>query len=135
MIGDDQDLMPMDLDDDNVFAAPMDRHNSASDKDFPNNRNRDEEEKFQSDEMISYFDKCKRVGRVGPIETKLDKKSSYGEIIFAGRDDLDVEAMGSFCSIRATTGVFSGRYYYEVTLKSCGLMQIGWCTLQTIYNS
>jgi len=59
---------------------------------------------------------------VGPIDTKLDKKSSYGEIIFANRDELDVEAMGAFCSIHGTTGVFSGRYYYEVTLKTCGLM-------------
>jgi hypothetical protein len=35
-------------------------------------------------------------------------------MIFAGRDGLDVEAVGSFASIRANTAVFSGRYYYEV---------------------
>ena len=75
------------------------------------------------------------MGRVGPIETKLNKESSFGEIIFANRDPLDIEAMGNFCSIRATTGVFSGRYYYEVTLKTSGLMQIGWCTLQTTMNN
>lgn len=43
--------------------------------------------------------------------------------------------MSSFSSIRATTGVFGGRFYYEVMLKSSGLMQIGWCTLQTTFNS
>ena len=45
---------------------------------------------------------------------KLDTASAYGNMIFAGKDGLDVEAMDSFCSIRANTAVFSGRYYYEI---------------------
>jgi len=48
---------------------------------------------------------------------------------------LDVEAVSGFASIRANTGVFAGRYYYEVNLKSAGLMQIGWSTLQTPFNT
>ena len=96
-----------------------------------------EEEKssFQSDESKSYFERCKSAGRVGPVETKLDKKSAYGDIFFSSRDDLDVEAMSSFSSVRATTGVFAGRFYFEVMLKSSGFMQIGWSTLQTTFNS
>lgn len=38
-------------------------------------------------------------------------------------------------SVRANTAVFKGRYYYEVTLKTRGLMQIGWCTLATPFNN
>ena len=78
---------------------------------------------------MSYFEKCKKVGRIGPKITKLDKKSAYGDLLLFGRDDVDVEGISKFCSIRANTGVFAGRYYYEVLLKSSGLMQIGWCTL------
>jgi Kip1 ubiquitination-promoting complex protein 1 len=43
--------------------------------------------------------------------------------------------MSSFVSLRANAGVFAGKYYYEVMLKSDGLMQIGWCSLQTTFNS
>jgi Kip1 ubiquitination-promoting complex protein 1 len=46
-----------------------------------------------------------------------------------GRDDLDVEAISKFSSVRANTGVFSGRFYYEILLKTSGLMQVGWSTL------
>ena len=75
-----------------------------------------------NDQFVSYIDRCKKVGRVGPKVSALDKKSSYGEVLFAGRDQLDVEALGSFASVRANTAVFSGRYYYEVQLKTNGLM-------------
>ena len=86
-------------------------------------------------EPLSYIDRCKSIGRIGAKESKLDSKSAYGDVIFSGRDNLDVEAISSFASIRANTGVFSGRYYYEVQLKTSGLMQIGWATLQTPFNS
>lgn len=63
---------------------------------------------------VSYVERCKLVGRIGPKETKLDPKTAYGDVIFSGRENLDVEAISSFASIRANTGVFSGRYFYEV---------------------
>jgi hypothetical protein len=71
---------------------------------------------------ISYMDKCKKIGRIGPRISCLDQRSSYGEIIFSDKENLDVEAISSFCSVRANTGVFSGRFYYEVQLKTNGLM-------------
>jgi Kip1 ubiquitination-promoting complex protein 1 len=74
------------------------------------------------DNYISYIDRCKKVGRLGPKEVRIDTKSAFGDVIFAGRDGLDVEAVGSFASVRANTAVFSGRYYYEVLLKTDGLM-------------
>jgi hypothetical protein len=52
----------------------------------------------------------------------LDEKTAFGEVIFATRENLDVEAMSNFASIRANTAVFSGRFYYEVQLKTNGLM-------------
>ena len=48
---------------------------------------------------------------------------------------LDIEAKSSFVSIRANTAVFRDCFYYEVTLLSDGLMQIGWCSLNTPFNS
>ena len=38
-------------------------------------------------------------------------------------------------SIRANTAVFKESFYYEVTLLSDGLMQIGWCSLNTPFSS
>jgi len=32
---------------------------------------------------VSYISRCKKIGRIGPKEVKLDKKSAYGEVIFA----------------------------------------------------
>jgi hypothetical protein len=75
------------------------------------------------------MDRCKKVGRIGPKEAKLDTNSAYGEYIFSGKENLEVEATNSFVSMRANVGVFSGKYYYEVHLKTNGLMQIGWATL------
>ena len=65
---------------------------------------------------------------------KLDTKSAYGDVIFSRTNNLDVEATSKFVSIRANTGVFSGKYYYEVQLKTCGIMQLGWSTMQTPFN-
>ena len=83
----------------------------------------------------SYFERCKVVGRVGPKEVELDTKSCYGDLHYHSRKLIDVEAVSGFVSVRANTGVFAGRYFYEVQLKSDGLMQIGWATLQTPFNS
>lgn len=81
---------------------------------------------LQEEKYESYIYRCKKVGRIGPKDTILDQKNSYGELIFAAKDGLDVEAIDKFTSIRANTAVFSGRFYYEVLLLTNGLMQIGW---------
>ena len=73
-----------------------------------------EESKSREREGDSHLERCKKIGRVGPWETRLHKDSSYGEAFFHGQDKLEVEAVSSFYSVRATTGVFSGRYYFEV---------------------
>ena len=84
----------------------------------------------------TYLKRCKKVGRLGPIKTELDRTSLHGEAIF-GRErnledvpsmdgqkslDLDIEAKSNFISIRANTAVFKDCFYYEVTLLTDGLM-------------
>ena len=48
---------------------------------------------------------------------------------------LDVEAVSNFVSIRANTAVFKETFYYETTLLSDGLMQIGWCSINTNFDN
>jgi len=48
---------------------------------------------------------------------------------------LDIEAKSNFVSVRANTAVFQDCFYYEVTLLTDGLMQIGWCSLNTSFTS
>lgn len=95
----------------------------------------DHKEEEKSNIIKTYLDRCKSIGRVGPVAVKMDKKSMYGKVNFKTKENLDIECKSSFGSIRANVGVFSGRYYYEVLLKTDGLMQIGWSTLHTIFNS
>ena len=90
------------------------------------------------------------------MKTQLDTESAFGEYIIGStkaRDcssdksapltemdghealALDVEATSNFVSIRANTAVFKHCYFYEVTLLTDGLMQIGWCSLNTRFTS
>ena len=96
--------------------------------------------------METYFERSKKVGRLGPVRTELDRSSVYGNCVF-DRDrstnsaynnsstassmlemdgseplDLDIEAKSSFVSVRANTAVFKDCFYYEVTLLTEGLM-------------
>lgn len=48
---------------------------------------------------------------------------------------LDIEAKSNFVSVRANTGIFRDCFYYEVTLLSDGLMQIGWCGINTSFTN
>jgi hypothetical protein len=82
----------------------------------------EEEKASGSDSALKYIDRCKKIGRVGPVKVMLDKKTAFGAVHFKTKENLDVECSASFASIRANTGVFSGRYYYEVLLKTNGLM-------------
>ena len=45
-----------------------------------------------------------------------------------------MEAKTDFSSIRSNVAVFKHNYYFEVTIKTKGLMQVGWCTLATEFN-
>jgi len=105
---------------------------------------------------LSYLERCKSVGRLGPTKTEIDRNSAFGEYILGneraktfadpkscpitemdGSDALalDIEAKSNFVSVRANTAVFRDCFYYEVTLLTDGLMQIGWCSLNTSFTN
>lgn len=105
---------------------------------------------------MSYLERSKSVGRLGPAKTELDRDSANGEYIFGhervaefadassppiqemdGREmlALDIEAKSSFVSIKANTAVFRDCFYYEVMLLTDGLMQIGWASLNTSFTN
>lgn len=105
---------------------------------------------FKKEVRKKYLERSKHVGRIGPPATELDLVSKFGEAIV--RTDpltstqhkqdskepgllLDVEANSNWVSIRANTAVFADRFYYEVQILTPGVMQIGWCTLQTQFSS
>ena len=73
------------------------------------------EEKYKNKENDnSYLERCKKIGRIGPWETKLHRESAYGEAHYHGTEKLELEATSNFYTVRANVGVFSGRYYFEV---------------------
>ena len=47
--------------------------------------------KFNPSEVEKYIQRCKRVGRLGPPKTELDRNSVYGDCTF-GRDRLSNSA-------------------------------------------
>ena len=92
-----------------------------------------------------YFERSKKIGRIGPPKTELDRDSAKGDYVIlidglssdvknlnfqeakelAGDQDilaLDVFSKSGFVSIRANTAVYKEAYYYEVTLMTDGLM-------------
>jgi hypothetical protein len=54
------------------------------------------------------MERCKKLGRIGPKDVRLDERSAYGEFVFSDKEHLDIEATSSFVSIRANVGVFAG---------------------------
>jgi hypothetical protein len=68
-------------------------------------------------------------GRLGPARVQLCRELSSGSVLFRS-SDCDVESGANFSSVRANACVHSGgRWMYEVTLASSGIMQLGWATL------
>lgn len=94
------------------------------------------QERLEKDIEIGYFERSKKIGRIGPIVTELNTKGAYGEIkqhpyrlTTSDQKDfhetgplLDIEAKSAFVSIRANTAVFKGCFFYEVLLLTDGLM-------------
>ncbi|KAL1450651.1 hypothetical protein WDU94_002990 [Cyamophila willieti] len=69
-------------------------------------------------------------GRIGPVETVFDFESKSNFI------SLSADKLTATCtiprgagSVKANTAVYKGKWQYEVQLGTCGIMQIGWCTV------
>ncbi|XP_043516296.1 E3 ubiquitin-protein ligase RNF123-like [Frieseomelitta varia] len=72
--------------------------------------------------------KDNRIGRIGQNIVQFDMTARTG-IVSISSDKLCVTSRSNFSTIRANTAVYQGKWMYEVQLKSKGLMQIGWSTI------
>lgn len=101
------------------------------------NKQKESEEKKKQKEQKSYLESCKKIGRLGPLITRIDNEGTFGAHKMRGKrqkfedigNKLDIEAKGSFTSIRANTCFCKGKWYYEVKLLTGGLFQIGWVSI------
>lgn len=67
------------------------------------------------------------MGRLGPGHAMFDVSTNVGSLII-DCDRLGLSSHSAFSSIKATVGVFRGKWQYEVMLGSKGVMQVGWAT-------
>ncbi|KAL6259247.1 hypothetical protein P5V15_009166 [Pogonomyrmex californicus] len=74
-----------------------------------------------------------REGRIGPHLVRFDISMHHG-LCIVSPDRLSVNSQSSFSTMRANTGVFKGKWMYEVQLGSKGVMQVGWGTAQCKFN-
>jgi hypothetical protein len=80
------------------------------------------------------IDKMRAIGKIGSLQTILDKSSLFGNLN-QSYNDLRIESRNGFTSIRANNCVVSGKWVYEVQLLSNKLNQIGWCQLITPFTT
>ena len=64
-------------------------------------------------------------GRLGPALVQVDRSSTSGQLAY-GPSGLLVESLANFSSLRGTACVFTGRWQYEVTLHTAGIVQVRW---------
>ncbi|XP_011504327.1 PREDICTED: E3 ubiquitin-protein ligase RNF123 [Ceratosolen solmsi marchali] len=74
-----------------------------------------------------------RDGRLGPKFVVLDTSTHHG-LFIVSPDKLSVTAQSNFGTMRANTGVYRGKWMYEVQLGSKGVMQLGWSTIQCKFS-
>ncbi|GIL98251.1 hypothetical protein Vretimale_3653 [Volvox reticuliferus] len=72
-----------------------------------------------------------RPGRLGPTVVEVDYIVGAVETSSSGV----LTSTANFSSCRANVCVFSGKWQYETTICSAGIMQIGWATLQCPFTS
>ncbi|GLI58788.1 hypothetical protein VaNZ11_000546 [Volvox africanus] len=72
-----------------------------------------------------------RPGRLGPTVVEVDYIVGAIETSSSGV----LTSTANFSSCRANVCVFSGKWQYETTICSSGIMQIGWATLQCPFTS
>ena len=68
------------------------------------------------------------------VRSEQNPNSGYAADLLERSLALDLTAKSSFVSIRANTAITQECFYYEVTLLSDGLMQIGWCQFTSSFN-
>jgi len=78
-----------------------------------------------SDEALLELSASK--GRVGPARVEIDKTRASGDVRVDAAG-TSAQSRANFSSLRANACVFEGKWSYEATLGSSGIMQLGWCT-------
>ena len=66
-------------------------------------------------------------GRVGPMRVEIDRTYAVGDVRVDAAG-TSAQSRANFSSLRANACVFEGKWSYEATLGSSGIMQLGWCT-------
>lgn len=74
-----------------------------------------------------------RVGRIGPTMVRFDLSSHQGLCIISP-DRLSINSRSNFSTMRANTAVYKGKWMYELQLGSKGVMQVGWSTINCVFN-
>lgn len=82
---------------------------------------------------VPYLDKCRAVGKLGPLQCKMDVKRAFGNWVARSSvevhlddDVLDVTCKSQLGSIMGNTCVFKGAWYYEVQILSNTIIKLGW---------
>ena len=77
--------------------------------------------------------KQKTIGKLGTSYTIIDPQTSFGRLIYFN-DGNKIEGKSNFVSVRANNCLVKGKWCYEVLLLSNGLLQIGFCQLNTEFS-
>ena len=113
--------------------------------------NQSQNKTYQSELDYLYATKLKSTNKETKInETNINKMKEAGKIfasnktffdsvadrqnIITSDNNLKVESLNSFASIMANNCVINGKWCYEVTLLTNGLMQIGFCQMTTHFS-
>ncbi|XP_028966775.1 E3 ubiquitin-protein ligase RNF123 [Galendromus occidentalis] len=72
-------------------------------------------------------------GRLGPKNVAFDINSNVGSLVIS-QDRLGVTSQSNFNTVKANCCVYKGRWQYEVSLGSKGVMQVGWATAECEFN-
>ncbi|KAG7203161.1 hypothetical protein KM043_010277 [Ampulex compressa] len=74
-----------------------------------------------------------RIGRIGPNLVRFDTPTHHG-LFIVSPDRLSLNSQSNFSTIRANTGIYKGKWMYELQLGSKGVMQVGWGSAQCKFN-
>lgn len=74
------------------------------------------------------------IGRIGPRRALIDRKSMRGDLQLSDHC-CSAYSRSNFASFKANTCVFNGRWQYEVTVRTAGIMQVGWATLKCPFTA
>lgn len=68
-------------------------------------------------------------GKIGPPRVEVDRAHVAGDVRL-DETGTSVTSHSNFSSVRANACVFAGKWVYEATLGSSGIMQLGWATIR-----